>query len=211
MQIARFTFNDFQENTYVLYDESNECLIIDPGCNDTLEQKTISDFIADNMLTPTMLINTHCHIDHVLGNRYISDKYALALYAHEIEKKVLASQSMVAQYYGLYYDPSPDITGVLEANTVINFGNSELKILFVPGHSPGHICLFHQKSNQLIAGDALFKESIGRTDLPGGDYDTLIFSIKNELFTLPESTIVYSGHGDSTTIGHELKNNPFFR
>jgi glyoxylase-like metal-dependent hydrolase (beta-lactamase superfamily II) len=210
MNVHAFVFNDFYENTYLLYDESKECIIIDPGCNNATERKKLIDYVSLHNLKPVMLINTHCHIDHVLGNKYISDYYKLALYAHEIEKKVLAMQPTVATYYGINYDPSQEITGSLSEGTTISFGETTLKILFVPGHSPGHICLYHKESNQVIAGDALFKGSIGRTDLPGGDYDTLIRSISSELFTLPNETIVYSGHGESTTIGYEKEYNPFF-
>ncbi|HMP28705.1 MAG TPA: MBL fold metallo-hydrolase [Saprospiraceae bacterium] len=211
MNVQSFVFNDFYENTYIIFDETGECVIIDPGCNTSVERRKVVTFIDQHNLKPVMLINTHCHIDHVLGNKFISETYSLGLFAHEIEKQVLAMQPNVAMYYGIDYDPSPQITGVLADNDVLTFGNTRLKILFVPGHSPGHICIYHQESNQLVAGDALFKESIGRTDLPGGDYDTLISSISTQLFTLPDETIVYSGHGENTSIGHERKNNPFFR
>lgn len=210
MVVHTFTFNDFYENTYILHDNSKECIIVDPGCNTSSERKKLKDYIFDTGLQPVMLVNTHCHIDHVLGNRFVSDTFQLGLYAHEQEKRVLAMQPTVAGFYGVNYDPSPEITGSLKEGNTIKFGTTVLDILFVPGHSPGHICLYNKNAGQLIAGDALFKESIGRTDLPGGNYDVLIMSIRHELFTLPDDTIVYSGHGETTTIGHEKKFNPFF-
>jgi hydroxyacylglutathione hydrolase len=211
MVVTTFTFNDFYENTYILHDDSKECIIIDPGCSTSSERKLIKEFITSSELTPVMLVNTHCHIDHVLGNRFIAETYQLGLYAHEQEKKVLAMQPTVAGYYGINYDPSPEITGLLIPGTHLKFGNTTLEILYVPGHAPGHICLYNLSGGHLIAGDTLFRESIGRTDLPGGNYDQLIAYIRSELFSLPENTIVYSGHGETTTIGHEKKYNPFFR
>lgn len=210
LTIKSFTFNDFQENTYLLHDHTKECIIIDPGCNSASERMQLDAYISQHQLNPIMLINTHCHIDHVLGNKYVSDRYNISLYAHEIEKQTLAFQPKVAEFYGIAYLESPLIKGYLTPGRTVTFGDTQLDILFVPGHAPGHICLFHAESNQLIAGDALFKGSIGRTDLPGGDYDTLINAIKTELFTLPLDTIVYSGHGDTTTIGEEKVSNPFF-
>jgi hydroxyacylglutathione hydrolase len=210
LQIKAFTFNDFYENTYVLYDDTEECIIIDPGCNTAFERDTLTSFIKEKNLKPVMLINTHCHIDHVLGNKYIADSYQLGLYAHEMEKRVLEAQPIVSMRYGISYETSPEITGYLQEGSFISFGSTQMKILFVPGHAPGHICLHDLHSETLIAGDALFKGSIGRTDLPGGDYDTLIERIKSELFTLPDVTTVYSGHGETTTIGIEKRTNPFF-
>jgi glyoxylase-like metal-dependent hydrolase (beta-lactamase superfamily II) len=210
MRIQQFTFNDFYENTYILSDDTKECVIIDPGCNISYEHQLLESYVEENKLTPVMLLNTHCHIDHVLGNAYVANKYGISLFAHEIEKIVLDAQPMVAMRYGIPYTPSPLISAYLKHEQVIKFGDTELKVLFVPGHSPGHICLYHISSNTLIAGDALFKGSIGRTDLPGGDYDTLINSIKDQLFTLPDETKVYSGHGETTFIGIEKKTNPFF-
>lgn len=210
MLVKRFTFNDFQENTYVLSDETGQCIIIDPGCNNSSEKKQLVDYITSESLTPVMLVNTHCHIDHVLGNKFVAETYSLTLFAHENEKKILDFQPQVAAMYGINYDPSPNIGGVLIENGSLSFGNTNLKLLLVPGHAPGHICLYDDSSGHCIAGDALFKGSIGRTDLPGGDYDTLIDSIKSELFTLPDDTVVWPGHGDYTTIGIEKRTNPFF-
>jgi hydroxyacylglutathione hydrolase len=209
MNVAVFTFNDFQENTYILYDDSQECVIIDPGCSTPLERKQLSSFIADHRLDPIHLINTHCHIDHILGNKYCADQYALTLIAHRGEIPVLASGSHVATMYGIPYDLSPEIETFVDEGDQIKFGNTVLDILFTPGHSPASICLYHKPSNNLIAGDVLFKGSIGRTDLPGGNYETLIRAIQSKLLPLPDDTIVYPGHGPHTTIGEERRSNPF--
>ncbi len=209
MQIAIFTFNPFQENTYVLYDETKEAVIVDPGCLDKDEELQLVDFITSNKLIPKHLVNTHCHIDHVLGNEFVSKKYNLPLTAHKGEKVVLDAQPQVSKMYGIPYKGSPDITKFLAEGDVFKFGKSELEIIFAPGHSPAHICLLHKKSNQLIAGDVLFRDSIGRTDLPGGDHKTLIDNIKSKLLVLNDDLVVYPGHGPSTTIGYERKNNPF--
>lgn len=211
MNIAIFTFNAFQENTYVLYDDSKECVIVDPGCNSAEEEAALTHFISTNQLVPVKLLNTHCHIDHVLGNKFVSDKYNLPLTSHKDEKPVLDANVMVANMYGISYTLSPSITAFLDEGDTIKFGNSELSVLFTPGHSPASISFFHKETKQLIAGDVLFKESIGRTDLPGGDFDTLINSIKSKYYPLGDNVIVYPGHGPSTTIGQEKSSNPFLQ
>jgi len=211
LAIKIFEFNAFQENMYILYDETKDCIIIDPGCSNKNEEKVLSDFIEGNGLKPTMLINTHCHIDHVLGNQYVARKYNLSLFAHELEKQTLLMQPMIAQMYGLPYDPSPQISGFLAEGQEIAFGNTKLKVLFVPGHAPGHICLLSEVDHVCIVGDTLFAGSIGRTDLPGGDYDTLISRIQSELFSLDKETVIYPGHGGSSSIGKEMLTNPFFK
>ena len=211
MEVAVFTFNEFSENTYLLYDATKACIIVDPGCNTAEEQQLFSDFIETNGLKPEKLINTHCHIDQVLGNRYVFEKYGLELIAHKGEIPVLAAADISSKIYQISYDPSPEITVFLEEGEFVEFGDTRLEVLFTPGHSPASISLFHRESKQIIAGDVLFQGSIGRTDLPGGDFDTLIASIKNKLFPLGEDVIVYSGHGPSTTIGNEQKLNPFLQ
>jgi hydroxyacylglutathione hydrolase len=210
MYIKVFTFNDFYENSYVLYDNSKECVIIDPGCNTKAERDELAHFIEDHKLKPVLLLNTHCHIDHILGNAFVASKFNLLLGSHKGEQTVLDSGKQVSLMYGISYDTSPDITVFYEENDEINFGMSKLKVLFTPGHSPASICFYEENSKKLIAGDVLFEGSIGRTDLPGGDYKTLISSIKNKLFVLPDEVKVFPGHGNSTTIGHEKRTNPFF-
>ena len=211
MNIASFTFNDFSENTYVLSDDTKQCCIVDPGCNSPDEQSQLSNYIESNNLTPVKLINTHCHIDHVLGNKYIVDKYKLNLISHKGEQIVLDNMENVARMYGISYTPSPDITEFLDEGDLLEFGDTKLEVLFTPGHSPASISFFHKASKQLIAGDVLFQGSIGRTDLPGGDHATLIESIKLKLLPLSDDVIVYSGHGPTTTIGAEKKHNPFLQ
>jgi glyoxylase-like metal-dependent hydrolase (beta-lactamase superfamily II) len=211
MKTKSFTFNDFQENSYVLYDDSLECIIIDPGCNNLEEQNILRDFIEEMHLKPVGLVNTHCHIDHVLGNWFVSKSYDLPLQAHEGEKPVLQSCKMVSDMYGISYTDSPEISVFLDENQKLAFGKTVLQILFTPGHSPASISFYHAGSGQLISGDVLFHRSIGRTDLPGGDFQTLVNSINEKLYTLPDETIVYSGHGPTTTIGEEKLHNPFVR
>lgn len=210
MRVKVFTFNEFYENTYILYDATGECIIVDPGCNNTNERRQLNEFVESNHLTPVMLVNTHCHIDHVLGNKYVSEKWKLPLHAHNNEKEVLKAADLASMIYGISYDQSPDISILLEEGDTISFGNTTLKILFTPGHSPGSISLFHSDQKMLIAGDVLFQGSIGRTDLPGGEHNTLLQSIITKFFTLPDDTVVFPGHGDSTTIGIEKATNPFF-
>ena len=211
MNIAIFTFNPFAENTYVLYDESKECIIFDPGCSNRDEQQQLTDFIDSNGLTPVQLINTHCHIDHVLGNKFISEKYNLPLTSHQGESVILAMQPQVSTMYGVPYDPSPEITIFLEDGDSVTFGNTKLKVFFTPGHSPASISFYNEEEGIVLGGDVLFQGSIGRTDLPGGDFDTLAKSIREKLFVLPDDVVVYSGHGPSTTIGVEKRTNPFVK
>ncbi len=211
MKIKTFQFNDFQENTYILIDEaSNECVIVDPGCNGTAEQQKFSTYIEDNNLKPVRLVNTHCHIDHILGNAFVASKYDLPLEAHAGEVPVLLAGQRTASMYGIPYQTSPEIKFFLDESQEILFGSQKLSILLTPGHSPASICFYSESTNQLIAGDVLFHMSIGRTDLPGGDHATLIKSITDKLWPLPDGTTVYPGHGIPTTIGFEKNNNPFF-
>lgn len=209
MNVKQFTFNDFQENTYLFYDETKEAIIFDPGCNSESERQELLSFLKENKLDLVGLINTHCHIDHVLGNKFISDHFDLKLQAHKGEVAVLQMQEMVANMYGIAYDKSPEIEVFLDQDQEVKFGNTSLQLFFTPGHSPASLSFFDKKSKQLIAGDVLFEGSIGRTDLPGGDFDTLIASIKDNFYDLGDDVIVYPGHGPSTTIGKEKKTNPF--
>ena len=209
MEIASFVFSPWSENTYVLYDSTKECCIVDPGCNDASEQKMLIDFIDSRGLQPTKLVNTHCHIDHILGNSFVAEKYKLPLCAHRGEQIVLDAGIQIAQMYGVAYEKSPDIAEFLEEGDFLSFGDIQLEVYFTPGHSPASISFFHRPTAQLIAGDVLFQGSIGRTDLPGGDFDTLISSIRNKFYPLGDEVRVYSGHGPATTIGAEKRSNPF--
>ena len=207
--IQCFTFNPFQENTYILHDESRESLIIDPGCYHVNEQNKLINYIEDAQLKPVRLINTHCHIDHVLGNRFIAETYNLNLEIHKNETDMLLAIKEYAPLYSIDYRESPLPKSYLKENDEIQFGHSNLNILSVPGHSVGHIALASNHQKFVISGDVLFQGSIGRTDLPGGDYAALIHSIKSKLIPLGDDFQVYPGHGPSTNIGFERANNPF--
>jgi hydroxyacylglutathione hydrolase len=197
------------ENTYVLYDDSLEAVIFDPGCYEKHEQNELLGFIEEENLQVKYLLNTHCHIDHVLGNAFIKTKFQVPLYIHEKENAVLNSVLAYAPNYGFggYEVAQPDY--YISEDDKIHFGKTVLEIRFVPGHSPGHVVFYHKENGICIAGDTLFQGSIGRTDLPGGDHQTLLSAIKEKLFSLPEETKVYPGHGEMTTIGFEKEYNPF--
>ena len=212
MQIQVFTFNQFFENTIIVFDKTKECVIIDPGCYTISEKDTLQKYISINNLVPVKLINTHCHIDHILGNNFIAKTYDLELEMNANDMELIKISNEIAQLYGFTdYEMSPLPKKFLNEGDTLEFGNSQFKILFTPGHAPGHISLYSEKDGLLISGDVLFNNSIGRTDLPGGNYDLLIESIKNKILTLNDNTIVYCGHGPSTTIGNERLNNPFLK
>lgn len=204
-----FSFSPVQENTYVLYNEQNKAIIIDPGCYFPAEQETLKNFISDTELAPVRLLNTHCHLDHVFGNKWVHDTWGLELHLHKGEEAMLQLAPLSGEKWGL---PFTNYTGplhYLEEGDRVSLGNDVLKVLLAPGHSPASICFYCENQGFLIGGDVLFRESIGRTDLPGGDHATLLASIRNKLFVLPDDTIVYPGHGVPTTIGHEKTHNPF--
>lgn len=209
--IEKFTFNPFKENTYILFDETKECLIIDPGCYTKDEKKQLLNFIEKNKLIPVQLLNTHCHIDHVLGNYIISNNYELKLAAHQLEVPVLEGSSYWGSQYGIKGDVSPGIDLYLNEGDYIEFGNSKLEVIFVPGHSPGHIAFVNHNEKFIINGDVLFEGSFGRYDLPGGDLTTLSRSIQKKLFALPDDYKVYAGHMGETSIGAEKKTNPILQ
>ena len=211
IQVHSITFNPFEENTYFLIAPNNDCIIIDPGCFDEKERQELKDFISANNLNPVRLINTHCHIDHILGNAFVAEEYKLGLEIHEGEVPVLKAGMTIAGMYDIPYNPSPDPTAYLKPGEEILLDGHPMKILFTPGHSPASICLYNEADKWLIGGDVLFYESIGRTDLPGGDFNTLINSIRTQLFTLPDDVVVYPGHGMETRIGYEKMFNPFLQ
>jgi len=209
IEIKKMTFNPFQENTYVLFDETKECIIIDPGCYEKNEDETLKRFIESKGLKPVKLVNTHGHIDHVLGNFFISEEYRVDLYAHEKIVDQLKTIPNYSQLYGLSaYKMSPQPKHYLKGGDKLTFGNSELEVLFCPGHAPDHVVFYSFKQNFVINGDVLFHGSYGRVDLPGGDFNTLKDSITKKMFVLPHETVVYCGHGGETTIGREKKSNP---
>lgn len=211
INIHSFTFSPIQENTYILFDETKECIIIDPGCYDNNERTELAEFIAKNELKPVKLLNTHCHLDHIFGNAFVCERYNLTPEFNKKDQPVFDAFIASAHMYGLNAEPSPPAGNFLEEGDVIKFGNSSLEIVFTPGHSPGSITYYNREDKFMIAGDVLFYGSIGRTDLPGGDFETLINSIKTKLFPLGDDFKVYSGHGPMTNIGFEKKNNPFLR
>ena len=210
MTIKSFVFSPFQENTYIVYDETNEAVIIDPGCYDDAEKQELSKFIATNKLQVKRLLNTHLHIDHQFGNRFVVETYGLKPEVCKEDEFLLERIQDQYQMFGLKMEAKAQELGeyIIE-NQIIKFGNSEFISLFVPGHSPGSMAFYSEENAIVFSGDVLFRGSIGRTDLPGGDYAQLIQSIQHNLLILPDSTVVYSGHGPSTTIGYEKLNNPY--
>ena len=210
MEIKKFTFNPFQENTYLLFDETKEAIIIDPGCFNSTEEAILEEYIFENKLKPVRLLNTHAHIDHVLGNKFVADKYELGLELYQSEYPMLEMAKTSADLYGVPYNESPEPSSYLKEGDQITFGKTTLEVIFVPGHAPDHLVFLNKSQQLLIGGDTLFRGSIGRTDLPGGNHDELLDNIRKKLFTLNEAIVVYSGHGEETTIGEEKKSNPFF-
>ncbi len=209
-KIKIFVFNPFQENTILLYDETKECVIIDAGCNEEHEFEKIDAFIEENKLILKSIINTHCHIDHIMGNSYLVNKYKIPSIAHKDDMPLLERSNDMALAFGFDVQEPPVPNKFVEEGDEIKFGNTILQILHVPGHSPGSIILYNDQEKFMIVGDVLFAGSIGRTDLPGGDHETLISGIKEKIFSLNEDVVVYPGHGESTTIGHEKSTNPYF-
>lgn len=209
LKIKVFTFSPIQENTYVLYSEHNDCIIIDPGCYYDAEIEELKAFILSNALTVKFLLNTHCHLDHVFGNKFVAETFNLTLQIHKLEEEMLQMAPASGLMFNLPFDNYQGKLIFLNEGDVIKLGEDELLIVTAPGHSPGSICFYCEKQKFLIGGDVLFYRSIGRTDLPNGDHQTLIKSIREKLFVLPDETIVYPGHGETTTIGEEKKLNPF--
>jgi hydroxyacylglutathione hydrolase len=208
-KVTSFTNNPYQENTYLLYDETGECAIIDPGMYTAAEQNVVVSFIKDNNLKPVLLLNTHCHIDHVLGNKFVFDNYGLKPQYNIGEQEIMEAVSAYAPSMGIRYELSPTPDVYLPETGTVKFGNTELTLIFAPGHSPAHLCFYDKGDNILIGGDVLFYHSIGRTDLPGGNFVQLVDNIEQKLFTLPADCTVYPGHGPKTTIGFEKETNPF--
>jgi hydroxyacylglutathione hydrolase len=209
LHVRSFTFNPVQENTYVLFNEKKEGIIIDPGCYFDDEKEALESFISNEYLIPKLLLNTHCHLDHVFGNKFISERYGLTLHLHKKEEPMLQMAPASGLMFNLPFDNYQGYFIFLKEGDTILLGDDKLDIIDTPGHSPGSICFYCKEQHFIIAGDVLFENSIGRTDLPGGDSETLLNSIKQKLFTLPGDVIVYPGHGNNTTIGAETKYNPF--
>lgn len=211
LNINFFTFNAFEENTYVIYNEKKECWIVDPGMYDPQEIEAMISFITDKQLLPQAIINTHTHLDHIFGVPALMNKYGIPFGVHDQEVQVLNMATGTAALFGFEYRNPPKPTFFIREGEPLKLGDDTIEVRFVPGHSPGSIAFYYAPGNWVISGDALFAESIGRTDLPGGNSETLLHSIRTQLFTLPAETSVLSGHGPATTIGHERKYNPFLR
>lgn len=212
MFVKIFVFNPFQENTYVVYNNNGNAFIIDPGCYTNDEQEMLKNFIVDNKLKPTKLLNTHCHLDHVFGNKFIAETFGMELYMHKNDEIVLERAPIVAPQFGM--PPFENYVGkinFLQDKEEIFLDDDKFEVLFTPGHSPGSISFYNEQKQMVIVGDVLFYEGIGRTDLPGGNFEVLASSIKEKLYNLPNETKVYNGHGQPTTIGHEKIYNPYVR
>lgn len=210
MKIYKLVFSPIQVNTYVLTDESGDSAIIDCGCYDQNEFNELNDLIRDKKLNPVLLLNTHCHLDHIFGNRFMLEKYNLRSFCHKDDDNNRKSSLNHAKMFGLAMEPPPEPAGYLNDGQKVSFGQNELIAIHVPGHAPGSLAFYSEMDKVVFTGDALFAGSIGRTDLPGGNYETLINSIKNKLFSLPAETTVYPGHGESTSIADEIETNPYF-
>ncbi len=211
LTVQPFTFNPLQENTYVVYNEKKDCCIIDPGCYFTAEQSALSLFIEQNHLKPLYLLNTHCHLDHIFGNAFVHKTFGLVLHLHALEEQVLAFGALSGEKWNLPFEPYDGPLSFINEHTQIALGDETLTVLFTPGHSPGSVSFYSSANNFVISGDALFQGSIGRTDLPGGSFEVLAQSIREQLYTLPDQTVVHSGHGPLTTIGEEKKHNPYVK
>ncbi|MEJ2595642.1 MAG: MBL fold metallo-hydrolase [bacterium] len=207
--VKRFTFNPFQENTYVLYDESGSCIIIDPGMDGRNEQEILVSYIDEKGLKPELVVNTHMHIDHILGNYFTTSHYGIKLAAHRDSLQFMKTAPGQAQMFGIHLDDVRQVDQFLEEGSLLKFGQSSMEILHTPGHADGSLCFYAAADRFVISGDVLFNQSIGRTDLPTGNYETLQENIWKKLFTLPDDTVVYPGHGPETTIGYEKTHNPF--
>jgi len=210
IKIKNFTFNLFAENTLVVWDDKTlESAIVDPGSSNSAEEKILEELIIKNKLKVKYLINTHCHIDHILGCRFVKEKYNPVYLAPELDLPLLKNAQKQADAFDIKMEDPPLPDQFINEETIINLGDSVGKFIFTPGHSPGEFCIYFKEEKLCITGDVLFNEGIGRTDLWGGDYEILIDSIESKLFKLPDDVKIFPGHGETSTIGHEKFNNPF--
>ncbi len=210
LRVAKFTFNPFQENTYVVHD-GKDAIVIDPGCWNGQEEHELELYLKDNELTPVRLVLTHAHIDHILGCAWMHKRFGLLPEMHRADLPTMKGSERAADMYGISYTVSPTPEKFIAEGDTIQLGSDHLNVLFVPGHAPGHIAFYCEEQKFVISGDVLFMNSIGRTDLPGGDLDTLLQSIREQLFQLGDDVTVYCGHGPETTIGKEKRSNPYLR
>lgn len=210
-EIKEFVFNPFQENTFVLFDETNECIIIDPGCFNDYEKKALKNFIEEKALKPVAVILTHGHVDHICGTKFCFEEFGLAPECHKLDHDILNQAVLHGNVFGLEIEAPPTPGNTLKEGDKVLVGNTSLSVIHVPGHTRGSIALFQNEQKFLITGDVLFNGGIGRTDLPGGNYDVLMNSIKDKLLPLGDEVKVYSGHGPSTSLGEERRSNPFIK
>ncbi|MFT7344714.1 MAG: hydroxyacylglutathione hydrolase [Lentimonas sp.] len=207
-KVKKFTFNGFQENTFIISDTNGIAVVVDPGCYEAFEEKELFEYIEENKLKVVALLNTHAHIDHILGNQAVLNKYKVPHYLHQEDILTLTSVKNYAHAYGFNgYKESPLPTNILKGGEELEFGELKFKVYFTPGHAPGHVVYHLEKDNILVNGDVLFKGSFGRVDLPGGSMDILKKTILNVMFKFPEETVVLTGHGPETTIGDEKRTN----
>jgi glyoxylase-like metal-dependent hydrolase (beta-lactamase superfamily II) len=209
--IHLFTFSPIQENTYLLYNDAREAVIIDPGCYHSYEEDELKDFVQAKQLKPVLLLNTHCHLDHVFGLRWVAAQYRLTPHIHANEEQVLKLAPVAGDMWNMPFVNYNGPLNYLKEGDIVTVGDSTIHVLFTPGHAPGHVCFYCPQQHFVIGGDVLFQRSIGRTDLPGANHRVLIESIRQQLFTLPDNTVVFPGHGPKTTIGEEKKHNPFLQ
>ena len=209
IKVQKFVVNPLQENSFILSDDSGECIFIDPGFYFDEEFEEIKNFVQKNSLIPVKIVNTHCHFDHIMGVEFIRKEYKIPFIVHKDDTFWVERAVDQASMFGFEMNPVSPPDMYFEDEGKLSFGNSEIEVIHVPGHSPGHVVLYDKETHQMIGGDVLFYGSIGRTDLPGGDHHTLISSIKNRLLVLPDNTKVFCGHGPETTIGFEKTTNPF--
>jgi len=209
-KIKTFVVNDFQTNAYLLYDETNEAVIIDGAANSNYEFERLNNFITTNNLKLKYILNTHGHLDHICGNFHLKNTYNVPILMNFEDNYLVDNSLNFAYAYGFVMEKPPQADLDIKDKSIITFGNTNIEVITCPGHTPGGVVFHVEKDNILIVGDSLFQQSIGRTDLPGGNYETLIENIKNKIFTLNPQTIVFPGHGPETTIEDEIKYNPFF-
>lgn len=209
IKVEKFVVNPLGENSIVISDETGECIFIDPGFFYGEEQDEIRTYIKENNLNPVKITNTHCHFDHIMGVEFIRNEYEIPFHAHQDDAFWVERAQQQGQIYGFNIAQVNPIEHYLTESEPMKFGNSELQVIHIPGHTPGHVVFYNKEAGVLIAGDVLFYGSIGRTDLPGGNHNDLISNIKNKLFVLPDETKVYCGHGPETTLGFEKSSNPF--
>ena len=211
MKIETFVFNAFYENTYVISSSKGNALIFDPGCYESFEFSKLFEYIKSENLTVKGIVNTHCHIDHILGNSKCKNEFGVKLMIPVNEQEILRSMIVYAPQWGITAYEHTDADQLLSEKDHLILDDIHFKILEVPGHSPGHLMFYCKEEKTIIGGDVLFKESIGRTDLPGGDHENLLTNIQNKVYKLPDDTTVFCGHGPNTTIGHEKRHNPFVK